>query len=169
VILLRSNNSVVSRLRIEDYGVPGSMFNWGWLPMLLGLTSMGTMTHGVTMKLRSLIAVSALALSSVLVMSLPAQAATRIKFKKGSYCGTYTGNFRGGKTFVLGLDEGQKFSTRNIGNGTNTNFYVTGPTGELQVNREDRSTLYYFTEGAGDHFIKITSTIRTASVEFCAY
>jgi hypothetical protein len=98
-----------------------------------------------------------------------ADAATRIRFKKGSYCGIYAGNFRNGKTFVLELSDGQRFTTRNIGRGYNTNFFVTGPTGELEPSRDDAATLSYYTEESGDHYIKIVSTVARASVEFCAY
>jgi hypothetical protein len=167
--LLREIIGEASAMYTYEYGATGWCGSMGEAPHTAGLDFGWSGPQSGDMKIRSIIAVSAVAFSSLLVIAAPAEAATRVKFKRGSYCGTYTGNFRGGKTFVLGLDEGQKFSTRNIGNGTNTNFYVTGPSGELSPNREDRSTLYYYTESQGDHFIKITSTVRTASVEFCAF
>jgi len=46
-----------------------------------------------------------------------ANAATRVAFARGSYCGSYSGNFSGGREFVLNLGGGQTFTARNTGGG----------------------------------------------------
>jgi hypothetical protein len=54
-----------------------------------------------------------------------ADAATRIAFARGSYCGSYSGNFSNGREFVLNLGRGQTFTTRNIGDGTQYDMGAT--------------------------------------------
>jgi hypothetical protein len=98
-----------------------------------------------------------------------AQALKRIVFKKGDYCGTYTGNYKRGQTFVLGLLENQRFVVRNLGSGLQTAWSVSGPTGEIEGSRVNRATLEYYTEADGDHFVYVTSTTTKSSVQFCAY
>ncbi len=53
-----------------------------------------------------------------------ANAATRVRFARGSYCGSYSGNFSGGREFVLGLGTGQTFTTRNTGGGVQYDISV---------------------------------------------
>jgi len=42
---------------------------------------------------------------------------TRIQFARGSYCGSYSGNFSQGKQFVLNLSRKQTFTISNVGKG----------------------------------------------------
>ncbi|MGJ3252906.1 MAG: hypothetical protein ACFE0J_17505 [Elainellaceae cyanobacterium] len=95
--------------------------------------------------------------------------ATRIQFARGSYCGSYSGNFSGGREFVLNLGSGQTFTSRNIGGGIQYDLYVYGPDGRLDGNQIASDQINYQTRAAGDHYIYIQSTNRYTAVEFCAY
>ena len=48
--------------------------------------------------------------SNVVLNAKLANATTRVRFARGSYCGSYSGNFSGGREFVLGLGAGQTFT-----------------------------------------------------------
>ena len=113
-----------------------------------------------------------IAMAIVTVMALvagPALAATRIVFPRGSFCGSYSGNYRNGKEFVLGLKADQRFTVTNTGVGRQTTWSVSGPTGDLEGYRQDRSTFEYYTEATGSHYVFVTSTARRSAVQFCAY
>jgi hypothetical protein len=101
--------------------------------------------------------------------STPAEASTKIVFPKGSYCGSYSGNYKNGRQFRLGLKANQRFVVRNTGVGQQTNWSVVGPTGEIEAHRVDQATLEYFTEATGWHYVNITSTASRSSMQFCAY
>lgn len=103
------------------------------------------------------------------IATIPASAATRIKFPRGSFCGNYSGNYRNGREFVLNLDNGQRFTVTNTGVGVQTNWSVRGPSGHLEGFRVNRSTLEYFTEARGNHYVYVTSTASPSAVQFCAY
>ena len=119
---------------------------------------------------RRKIAVLALCLASLGGFTPTANAATRIKFSKGSYCGSYSGNYRSGREFVLSLKADQRLVIRNTGVGRQTTWAVTSPGGyDLDYNRIDDSTLEYYTEERGNHYILVTSTASRSSVQFCAY
>jgi len=96
-------------------------------------------------------------------------AATRIVFARGSYCGSYSGNFTRGKEFVLGLSRGQTFTTRNIGNGTQYNIRVTGARGRVQGFQGARNQIDYSIPATGDYYVYMQSSEPYNSVEFCAY
>ncbi|NJO93173.1 MAG: hypothetical protein HC820_00225 [Hydrococcus sp. RM1_1_31] len=96
-------------------------------------------------------------------------AATRVQFARGSYCGSYSGNFSGGKEFVLRLARGQTFTSRNTGGGTQYDIYVKGPTGIVRGEKVSWEQINYYTPVAGDYYIYIESTMPYNSVEFCAY
>jgi hypothetical protein len=104
-----------------------------------------------------------------LISVQPAGATTRIVFARGSYCGSYSGNYRNGREFVLNLRADQRFTVTNTGAGLQTTWSISGPTGELEGSRSNRSTLEYYTEAGGDHFVYVTSTARRSAVLFCAY
>jgi hypothetical protein len=94
---------------------------------------------------------------------------TRIQFAKGSYCGTYTGDFSGGKRFVLGLGRNQTFISRNTGNSPQLDVYVTGPTGQISGRKVDGDEIHYQTTAKGDYEIMVLSRSSFSSIEFCAY
>ncbi|MBU6187426.1 MAG: hypothetical protein KGQ16_13760 [Cyanobacteria bacterium REEB444] len=98
-----------------------------------------------------------------------AQAATRIQFAKGSYCGFYSGNFSRGKEFILNLGRGQTFITRNIGGGTQYDVSVSGPNGAISGRRISNSQIEYYIPVRGDYYLYIESTVKYSGVEFCAY
>jgi hypothetical protein len=128
------------------------------------------MTRRITSSPRRALALAALSLAAVTVVgAVPADAATRIKFPRGSFCGSYAGNYRSGREFVMKLAAGQRFTVRNTGAGNQTTWSVTGPTGELDGDQADRSTIEYYTDAPGDHYVYVTSTARRSSVQFCAY
>ena len=110
-----------------------------------------------------------LAACALLGSSLPGQAATRIRFAGGSYCGSYSGDFSGGREFVLGLASGQTFTSRNTGHADQYDVSVYGPTGRVPGRRASRTTLRYSIPVSGDYYITIRSTSPYSSVEFCAY
>jgi hypothetical protein len=111
----------------------------------------------------------AIALGAIMTLAATeALAATRITFARGSYCGSYAGNFRRGKEFVLGLQRGQTFSTRNIGGGTQYNVYVRGPRGEISGEPVSESQINYFIPRSGDYYIRVVSSTPYSNIEFCA-
>lgn len=120
-------------------------------------------------KIRSAATFVALSVGSLAVLPGVAHAATRIVFPRGSYCGTYSGNYHNGRQFVLGLAGGQRFTVANTGVGNQTTWSVSGPTGELSAYRVTRSLIEYYTEADGPHYVYVTSTARRSSIQFCAY
>jgi hypothetical protein len=94
---------------------------------------------------------------------------TRIQFAKGSYCGSYTGNFSGGRRFVLQLGRNQTFISRNTGNSQQLDVYVTGPTGNISGEKVSNNEIRYQCTAKGDYEIKVLSDSTFSSVEFCAY
>jgi hypothetical protein len=98
-----------------------------------------------------------------------AQKATRIKFARGSYCGSYSGNFSQGREFVLNLGSGQRFTSRNIGGGIQYDIYVTGPKGRISGEKVAKDQIEYYIPVKGDYYIYIESTTSFSNVEFCAY
>lgn len=98
-----------------------------------------------------------------------ANASTRITFAKGSYCGSYTGDFSGGREFILNLGRGQTFTTRNTGNGVQYDMYVYGQIGSIYGERVSYSQINYQIPIQGDYHVYIESNNTYNSVEFCAY
>lgn len=109
---------------------------------------------------------------SSLILSLgPAmsQPPTRIQFARGSYCGSYSGNFNQGKEFVLNLRRGQRFTSRNIGGGTQYDVYLTGPKGPINGQKVSASQIDYYIPVSGDYYVYVESTTSYSNIEFCAY
>lgn len=98
-----------------------------------------------------------------------AEAATRIKFARGSYCGSYSGNFSNGREFLLRLAARQTFTSRNIGSGTQYDVYVVGPKGRLFGEKVDVAQMNYQIPASGDYRIYVESSTPHSSIEFCAY
>lgn len=96
-------------------------------------------------------------------------AATRIQFAAGSYCGAYRGDFRGGREFVLNLAGGQTFTTRNIGEGVQTDVYVRGPAGRVFGQQVSPLQANYPIPVPGDYYVLVESTTPSGAIEFCAY
>ncbi|MFM7733558.1 MAG: hypothetical protein ACKO6F_08915 [Cyanobium sp.] len=113
----------------------------------------------------SMLAVTSLAST----LPQPSLAATRIRFARGSYCGSYSGNFTGGREFVLGLARGQTFTTQNTGSGNQYSIVVNGPTGRIAARKTSSSSLSFSIPTTGDYYIYMRSTSPYDSVEFCAY
>lgn len=116
-------------------------------------------------------AITALTLSflTLAFFTASAEATTRIKFARGSYCGSYSGNFSNGREFVLRLAKLQTFTSRNIGNGTQYDAYVTGPTGRVAGEKVNVAQINYQIPVAGDYRIYVESSTPSSSIEFCAY
>ncbi len=110
-------------------------------------------------------------ISSLILQSVPAnaQAPTRIQFAKGSYCGSYSGNFSRGRKFVLKLGGGQTFTSRNIGSGTQYDVYVTGPRGRINGQQVSDTQIDYYIPVSGDYYIYVESSNPYSNIEFCAY
>lgn len=115
------------------------------------------------------IAVLTFCFLSIILFNTSAQAATRIKFARGSYCGSYSGNFSNGREFILGLGRGQTFTSRNIGHGTQYDIYVIGPTGRVSGEKVSLEQINYQIPVSGDYRIYLESSTRNSSIEFCAY
>lgn len=99
----------------------------------------------------------------------PAVAATRINFAKGSYCGVYSGNFSGGREFVLGLAKGQTFTSKNVGGGTQYDVYVKGPKGMVRGEKVASNQINYYLPKSGNYYIYVESDMPYNTIEFCAY
>jgi len=91
------------------------------------------------------------------------------KYTIRSYCGSYSGNFSRGREFVLNLRRGQRFTSRNIGGGTQYDLYVTGPKGRVSGTKVASDQIDYYIPANGDDYIYIESTTSNSNVEFCAY
>ncbi len=98
----------------------------------------------------------------------PAVAATKIQFAKGSYCGVYSGNFSGGKEFVLKLAKGQ-MTSKNVGGGTQYDIYVRGSVGVVRGEKVDSDQINYYLPKSGNYYIYVESSVPDSTIEFCAY
>ncbi|MFC0819657.1 hypothetical protein [Moraxella marmotae] len=117
-------------------------------------------------------------IAASLAVAMTASAkATPIKFAKGSYCGSWSGEFYGDtKTFSLGLGAGQDVSI-SVADGSVLSKF-SGPTGELR-GYEDNYVNYFKTKKAGMHYVTVVyippkyseyqGSESFASVEVCAY
>lgn len=113
----------------------------------------------------------ALVSSSIIGLSHTAQAAdnsTKITFAKNSYCGSFTGNIKNGKTFRLWLTPNQEVNIRNVGGDQISIAYVNGPSGRLDVDRYGDYSSFY-TDRKGNYYMRLYGTSSHSSVEFCAY
>ncbi|MBE9078500.1 hypothetical protein IQ241_14540 [Romeria aff. gracilis LEGE 07310] len=121
---------------------------------------------------KPVLAATTLLLSFSAIIAAPnpmAKAATRIQFPSGSYCGSYSGDFSGGREFVLGLGRGQTLTSRNTGGGTQYAIYVSGPTGNLSGQRASEGQINYYIPASGDYYIYVESSIDYSAIEFCAF
>ncbi|MDO4895522.1 hypothetical protein [Moraxella sp.] len=98
---------------------------------------------------------------------------TPIKFAKGSYCGSFTGNYAN-RTFTLGLGKGQTLLINgNEGAGVDgaKDIIVKGPNGKtLPYDGQDYGQ--WIVRTTGKHTIKIipySPRDAYSSIEFCAY
>lgn len=96
-------------------------------------------------------------------------AATRIAFARGSYCGSYSGNFSRGREFVLNLGRGQDFLVRNTGRGHQYNISVYGPTGYVYGDKMSSDRINYQIPRQGEYYVYVESNTTYNSIEFCAY
>lgn len=119
--------------------------------------------------MRKIITVLSLSLISIASFTTSSEAATRIKFARGSYCGSYSGNFSNGREFVLRLAADQTFTSRNIGYGTQYDVSVVGPKGRVFGNKISADQINYQTPASGDYRIYVESSTPHSSIEFCAY
>ena len=98
-----------------------------------------------------------------------AQEAARIEFASGSYCGSYSGDFSGGREFVLDLGRGQTLTSRNTGGGAQTDVYVYGPAGQIGGRKVANDQINYQITAPGDYHIYVRSSTTYGAIEFCAY
>ena len=96
-------------------------------------------------------------------------ATTRIAFAKGSYCGSYSGDFSGGRQFVLNLAGGQDFHVRNTGGGYQYDISVYGPTGYVYGDKRTSDRINYQIPRYGEYYVYVESNSTYNSIEFCAY
>ncbi len=108
-------------------------------------------------------------ISTIVINPKNANAATRVAFARGSYCGSYSGNFSGGREFALNLGGGQTFTARNTGGGVQYDISVYGATGYVYGNKVSSNQINYQIPRRGDYYIYIKSSTAYNSVEFCAY
>lgn len=88
-----------------------------------------------------------------------------IRFPRGSYCGSYTGNIRRGDSF---RGKGQAWL---ITNDYGESYSVIGPDGRVLPPdaNPDVNTRVFFTRRAGVHRVRIINGHGFTSFEFCAY
>ncbi|RRD91687.1 hypothetical protein [Conchiformibius steedae] len=101
--------------------------------------------------------------ATALVLSAPAQAAVKIQFAKGSYCGSYSGSSYGNKTFTLHLKAGQTLEVNNIA----ARYISTNPS-RLQSLGCGGGSCRYIARKSGNHSVALRGS-DWESVEFCAY
>ncbi len=95
---------------------------------------------------------------------------TPIKFAKGSYCGSYSGNFTHGKRFSLFLKANQEFVSKNTGYSEQYDVYMRAPNGRyLRGEKISSDEIMYKTTRSGRHIIYVQSAEPYSSIEFCAY
>lgn len=101
--------------------------------------------------------------------SLAQEDATRIRFARGSYCGSYSGDFSQGRRFVLNLSQEQTLTVRNVGEGIQYDLSVFGPKGRIPGHKVSQEQMNYHIPVKGDYYIYMDSTVPFNAVEFCAY
>ncbi|OOR87209.1 hypothetical protein B0181_10845 [Moraxella caviae] len=105
--------------------------------------------------------------ASLLALTTPSFAkVTPIKFAKGSYCGSFSGNYAG-RTFTLGLGAGQTLEIRN----RYANPIVRDPKGR-KVYHEAGSEWVYFIKTKGTYKITLHPFGNEGTydnITFCAY
>lgn len=101
---------------------------------------------------------------------------TPIKFAKGSFCGSFSGNAKG-RTFTLNLNANQELfiSSNDFFADVNT-ITVKNPYGQELEEDASRNVAYYDTKGAsyntdvkGKYAIKVNPTRNHINLKFCAY
>lgn len=91
-----------------------------------------------------------------------------IKFAKGSYCGSFSGDYAG-RTFTIYLNKGQ--TLRISGADGVENVIVKSPNGKV-LHHEGQDYAEWTTRMKGKHAIKLIPYDRNdtyTSIEFCAY
>lgn len=109
-------------------------------------------------------------LTAMTLASVPqtATATTRIVFPKGSYCGSYSGDFRNSKTFSIYLAKGQSFS---IESNNPMNSVIVRDSRGIKRGYWSGGDTYYdlVTRTKGTHNITIKTDSSYEDVKFCAY
>ncbi len=91
---------------------------------------------------------------------------TPIKFIKGSYCGSFTGDMSKGRKFTINLGANQEFT---IDTGNSYVASVVDSKGIILSDQSDSSYSYqYITKNKGKHTIRMSGEVNSY-VEFCAY
>ncbi len=115
-------------------------------------------------------ALKVVTMCALLAMSTQSFAETvPIKFAKGSYCGSFSGNFKG-KAFTMQLGDNQTLEI--------TGLYLINPTVKdskgrtLRIAGWEGEDVVYYTTTAGKHTITLSPEDGGnyyADVQFCAY
>ncbi|MDO4895523.1 hypothetical protein [Moraxella sp.] len=92
---------------------------------------------------------------------------TPIKFAKGSFCGSFSGNAKG-RTFTLNLNANQQLfiSSNNIYADT-LDVTVKNPHGQVMPAFGLRNALSYDTDVKGKYTVKINPARNHINLEFC--
>lgn len=94
-------------------------------------------------------------------------ATTKIIFPKGSYCGSYSGDYRHNKTFSVYLMKGQTFQITTDNELDTMN--VRGPAGHLEGDWSNEGKTYTVTtHSKGLHYVTLHSKADFANLKFCA-
>lgn len=96
-------------------------------------------------------------------------AATLIAFARGSYCGSYTGDFSGGREFALNLAKRQDLHVRNTSENYQYNISVYGPNGYVDGDKRSPDRINYQIPRQGKYYVYVESNTTYSSIEFCAY
>ncbi len=104
----------------------------------------------------------------LLPLTANAMPTTPIKFSKGSYCGSFTGDLSKGRIFTIDLDANQEFIVYSATlDGDGVEFVIDSK----GVYLEDQSTAdnyFFLTKNKGLHTIQMIGRGFT-EVKFCAY
>lgn len=116
--------------------------------------------------MKKLLAGLAFAMTIGAVSMGSAQAATKIIFPKGSYCGSYSGDFRKSKTFSIYLLEGQTFEVKSADSADT--ITVKDSRGVLDGTWSTSTSYQVTTRKKGMHYVTLRSPKSYQEVQFCA-
>ncbi len=111
-----------------------------------------------------------LSLIGLLPLTANAMPTTVIKFAKGSYCTSFTGDLSKGRKFKIDLGAGQEF---NVETSSLDGNYVASVIDSQGIYLEDQGPVdeyRYFTRNKGIHTVRIAGQSQgNTAVKFCAY
>lgn len=117
--------------------------------------------------MKKLLSMAVLSAVSLLGISQTATASTKIVFPAGSYCGSYSGDFRNSKAFNIYLKKGQLFEVKSASQ--EDTITVKDSRGTVRGSWANSTTYQVTTRNKGNHTIVLKSPESYQDVQFCAY